>query len=386
MKRTEEEFEYNAMAVEKPVPMRKVRAHFGLEREPFGRISGRRDIYRSAKYRDSMEQIADWIRDGEIFCVIGNIGSGKTTLIGDLMQSAMARRPEYSDLELIDVGHPDRENMGVGSTIYPAIQMHFASTVGTTVCQVPGNAQRRYIWLKTLLGQTLADRRVCLMIEECHRLAGAYLKALKEFSEIGWATRESLLSIGLIGHPEVETTLKRYARDVYARVMVGNKFVRDVSEMQADEVTAYLKHRCGKCGNANVFHPAAARLIARVCSTPLEINDMAWKGMAAAYRAGSKQVLMRHVSEGYTVPELVQRLNLGLPFLARATGKSKATISDTLNGKYRGDAAGVNNAIRNVCDEILRTNGAGMSEADFVNASGSQTACERRQRAAGGQN
>jgi type II secretory pathway predicted ATPase ExeA len=382
VKRTEEEFEYNAMAVEKSVPMLKVRAHFGLTRDPFGRISGRRDIFRSEKYKESMAQIADWIREGEIFCVIGNIGSGKTTLIGDLMQSAMARRPEYADLELIHVGHPDRENMGVGSTIYPAIQMHFSSTLGTTVCQVPGNAQRRYIWLKQLLGQTLADRSVCLLIEEAHRCPGAYLKALKEFTEIGWATRESMLAIGIIGHPSVEGTLKRFARDVYDRVRVGNKFVRNVSEMHADEVIAYLKHRCGKCGNANVFHPGAARVIARVASTPLGINRMAWAGMGAAWRAGAKQVLVRHVTEGFTVPELVERLNLGVSWLAAQTGVSKGAVSATLNNKYTGDADKVNRLIRGVCDDILHSNGAGLAEGAFVNMKGGQTASERRQRAA----
>lgn len=325
-----------------------IQEHFKLKRDPFGQLQKRREIYRTKKYRRQLEQIKQWVEAGEMCAVLGDIGCGKTTLIADFIQESLGK----GELDIVAVGHPHRERMKF-STIYESIAEHYRMT-GHVECRLPQSAQMRFLWLKSLLGETLKDRRVAIVIDEAHRLPGPFLKGLKELTDLGFGLRRSLLGIIFVGHPYFKPSVRKFAPDVYKRLLVGKKIIDDVGAMQIDEVAGYLRHRTGASGNKSIFHRGAAVVIARCSETVLDINRFAWEGMEVGYKAGSSQVKAAHILNGLTIREKVSMIKMSQNALAEIAGVSKGTVSSALKGTYTGDTGAVEKKLNEALDRIIK--------------------------------
>jgi len=306
---------------------KKVLKHFGLKRDPFMQAHDSGDVYRSRGYRERMEQLFEWAGEGQLCCVIGAIGTGKTTFLDDCEGAASAT----GELELINLGFPDREKMTVSNTVYPAVCQHLRG-LGYTKLSMPRDNQSRHIWLKSLLGRTLADRRFAVVIDEAHRLSAKFLRGLKELTELRFGGGRPLMGIVLSGHPSLLSHLDLNAPDVLARVQVGRKIIE--MGLEKAEIQEYLRRRCGRAGNSRVFHYGAAAIMENCARTFLDVNELAWSGMRRGYALEHKQVTGKDVLGGQTLRDKMRHTGVTIEYVAGVAGMSPNVTGDVLAGRY----------------------------------------------------
>ncbi len=298
-------------------------AHFGLKKDPFGK-AGHGDLFRGKKYQSALNLMHDWMRRGEMGALIGPPGSGKSTIINDLA----ARCQEAGDVRLVHVGHPGRITVSDVS-IYGALLMEFAKD-GLTLSS---RSQIRFTELRAFLGDTMKGVHVGIILDECHRYRGEFLRVVKEFSEMHWGLRTDLLGVIFCGWPSFNTKIRTAAPDVYARLRVGRKVIQ-AADIMCAEIAEYLRHRARAAGNARLFSDGALNALGLTAGTPLKANAEAWDAMDAAFKQGSKTVQVEHVIGHMDTAAKKQLLGEGctVRLIAAGTGLSKTLAGDILCG------------------------------------------------------
>jgi predicted XRE-type DNA-binding protein len=120
-------------------------------------------------------------------------------------------------------------------------------------------------------------------------------------------------------------------------------------------------------------------VIARIADTPLEINEVAWNAMDTAFRAGSSKVLSRHVLDGLTVYELLERTKLSQSAIAKRTGISASSLSQLKNGTYKGDVPGMEKKLGAFLADALAQPTGDFKADEFELGPGGSTAAEKRE-------
>ncbi len=140
--------------------------------------------------------IRDGVADDEMIALIAPYGSGKTTL-WRRVKSILAENRTVKT-RFISVGDLQDKPLRMGSII-SALLIELCQTVGETPMRA---SEARSIQLGRLLGMRReVGERVCLVIEDAHRLHPATLSALKLLREMDFNGIAPLLSIVLIGWP-----------------------------------------------------------------------------------------------------------------------------------------------------------------------------------------
>ena len=208
---------------------------FGLTAKPFGKTPDPSFLYESDQHREALARLEYAVEEKELALLVGDIGSGKTTLsralidrIGETRPIVLLINPRLTPTQLLRaVAH------GLGLT--------------------PERFRNELLdQIHTRLFELYEERREpVLMIDEAQ-----LIPTRQTFDEVRLLTNfqlddQNLLSVILIGQPELE---RRLDRDAYAalRQRIGMRY--RLGPLTADETIAYIDHRLRVAGSrANPF-------------------------------------------------------------------------------------------------------------------------------------
>lgn len=202
---------------------------FGLATKPFGKTPDPAFLYESKQHREALARLEYAVDEKELAVLVGDIGSGKTTLSRALIDRIGESRP------VVLIINPRLTPVQLLRTI--------ASSLGLTPARMRNELLDQ---LHTRLFELYEEKREpLLMIDESQ-----LIPSKATFDEIRLLTNfqlddQNLLSVVLIGQPELE---RRLDRDAYAplRQRIGMRYA--LGPLSLEETVAYIEHRIRVAG------------------------------------------------------------------------------------------------------------------------------------------
>ena len=239
---------------------------FGLTRRPFGKTPDPAYLYESQQHREALARLEYAVDEKELALLVGDIGSGKTTLsralidrIGETRPVVLLINPRLTPTQLL-------RSIARGLEIEPA---RFRNEV----------LDQLHTRLFELYEQ---GREPVLIIDEAQ-----LIPSKATFDEIRLLTNfqlddQNLLSVVLVGQPELEARLDR---DAYAplRQRIGMRY--SLGPLSVEETIQYIEHRIRVAGGTrNPFtRDAMEEIHARSGGVPRLINTLATTALLDAF-------------------------------------------------------------------------------------------------------
>lgn len=204
---------------------------YGFTARPFQLTPDPRFWFESATHRTAMSYLGYGLAQGEGFIVItGEVGSGKTTLVGHVMQSIDPARLTAARLVSTQIADADLLRLvcdAFGIAIPSPAKSDALSAIETFLHE-----------------EARAGRRVLLIVDEAQNLAISALEELRMLSnfQLGEA---SLMQIFLLGQPEFRATLASPALEQLRQRVIAT---HHLDAMLPEEVEPYLIHRLSLVG------------------------------------------------------------------------------------------------------------------------------------------
>ena len=284
--------------IEEVEQMRKLRIpepvlkYFKLFRDPFlDDPRSEKEVYRSADHRYLEYAMYDAAVNSGLLAVIAEVGAGKTVM----------RR------EVIERLRGDEHVRVVYPQIIDRARVSAASICDAIVMDLSSEKKKQHLEDKSRhVRKLLSDRfsqgkRVCLIIEEAHRLTVPALKHLKVFHEMEEG-RHKLLSIILLGQTELAELLdeERYPelRELSRRVQIAT--IPGLGENTWDYLN--LKYKIVGGDIERVTNKEAVdQLVSRLSGIgengrkmsqayPLTVNNYMARAMILAHEMGEERV------------------------------------------------------------------------------------------------
>ncbi|HWK37020.1 ExeA family protein [Sphingomonas sp.] len=239
--------------------------HYGLSGRPFQLTPDPRFWFDTATHRKAMAYLGYGLSQGEGFIVItGDIGAGKTTLVGHL------------------TGTIDRERLNVITIV--STQIAADDLLRTVLIGLGGDgagmtkADLLRAIEKGLHATARAGRRTLLIVDEAQALPVDSLEELRMLSNFQ-AGGYPLLQIFLLGQPEFRDRLQDPRLEQLRQRVIA---MHHLGPMEAEETEAYLTHRLSVVGwdGRPRFTPAAvSALHAWSGGIPRRLNQLAGRVM-----------------------------------------------------------------------------------------------------------
>ncbi len=239
---------------------------FGFETRPFGKTPDPGFLYESPQHREALARLEYAVEEKELALLVGDIGSGKTTISRALIDRIGETRP-------------------IVLLINPRLTpMQLLRAVASGLGIVPPRMRNDLLeQLHSKLYELYeAGREPVLMIDEAQ-----LIPTKATFDEIRLLTNfqlddQNLLSVVLIGQPELA---KRLDRDAYTalRQRIGLRY--SLGPLALEETIAYLDHRIRVAGGTqNPFSPEAMEEIHHLSGgIPRLINTLATTALLDAF-------------------------------------------------------------------------------------------------------
>jgi type II secretory pathway predicted ATPase ExeA len=239
---------------------------FGFSAKPFGKTPDPSFLYESPQHKEALARLEYAVEEKELAVLVGEIGSGKTTLsralidrIGDLRPVILLINPRLTPNQLL-------RSIALGLEIEP-------SRMRADLLEQ----------IHTKLFQLYESRREPVLIIDEAQL----LPTKSTFDEIRLLTNfqlddQNLLSVLLIGQPELERRLDRMA---YAplRQRIGLRY--HLGALSLEQTVAYIEHRIRVAGGErNPFsREAMEQMHALSGGIPRLINALATTSLLDAF-------------------------------------------------------------------------------------------------------
>ena len=249
---------------------------FGFAAKPFGKTPDPAFLFESQQHREALARLEYAVEEKELALLVGDIGSGKTTLsralidrIGETRPVILLINPRLTPSQLL-------RSIVAGLGITPR---HYRNDILEQI--------------HTRLFELYEDKREpVLMIDEAQLIPG---KAT--FDEIRLLTNfqlddQNLLSVLLIGQPELENRLSHHAYTPLRQRIGMRYFLTPLNEEQTIE---YIGHRIASAGGTrNPFTDEAMRTIAQLSGgVPRVINTLCATALLDAF-SEDDQVVEAH--------------------------------------------------------------------------------------------
>jgi putative secretion ATPase (PEP-CTERM system associated) len=235
--------------------------YYGLQGRPFQLTPDPHYYFESATHRKALSYLGYGLAQGEGFIVItGDIGAGKTTLVGHLMQTI-----DPSRLTAVKIVSTQVE----GDDMLRLAAQHFGLAVdgqskAAILHQVEGY----------LYAQARAGRRTLLIVDEAQNLPVSAIEELRMLSNFQLGG-QSLLQIFLLGQPEFRDLIKSPELEQLRQRVIAT---HHLEPMMANEIEPYILHRlaiAGWSGNPAFTPGAFTALYAATGGVPRRLNALA---------------------------------------------------------------------------------------------------------------
>ena len=236
--------------------------HYGFSGRPFQLTPDPRFWFDTATHRKAMAYLGYGLSQGEGFIVItGDVGAGKTTLVGHLMATVDRERLHIikivsTQIEAEDLLRLVADGLGVDATGLSKAQLLTAIERG-------------------LHATARSGRRTLLVVDEAQALPVSSLEELRMLSNFQ-AGGHALLQIFLLGQPEFRERL--HGSDRLEQLRQRVIAIHHLDPMGAEEVEAYMTHRLSLVGwrNNPHFTPDAYRVLFEgSAGVPRRLNQLA---------------------------------------------------------------------------------------------------------------
>lgn len=233
---------------------------YGLQGRPFQLTPDPHYYFESATHRKALSYLGYGLAQGEGFIVItGDIGAGKTTLVGHLMQTIDPSRLTAVKIVSTQVQGDDMLRL--------AAQSFGLATEGMTKAATLQQVEA-YLHM-----QARAGRRTLLIVDEAQNLAVSAIEELRMLSNFQLGG-QSLLQIFLLGQPEFRDLLKSPQLEQLRQRVIAT---HHLDPMMANEVEPYVIHRltvAGWDGRPIFSRDAYAALYAATGGVPRRLNAL----------------------------------------------------------------------------------------------------------------
>ncbi|WP_336972598.1 XrtA/PEP-CTERM system-associated ATPase [Sphingobium aromaticiconvertens] len=233
---------------------------YALQGRPFQLTPDPHFYFESATHRKALSYLGYGLAQGEGFIVItGDIGAGKTTLVGHLMATIDPARLTAVKIVSTQVEGDDMLRL--------AAQSFGLSADGAPKAQL---LQRIEGFLHA---QARAGRRSLLIVDEAQNLAVSAIEELRMLSNFQLGG-QSLLQIFLLGQPEFRDLLKSPELEQLRQRVIAT---HHLDPMMASEIEPYIVHRLklvGWSGNPWLTAEAFAALYRATGGVPRRINAL----------------------------------------------------------------------------------------------------------------
>ena len=212
---------------------------FGLSVKPFGKTPDPNFLYESPQHREALARLEYAVEEKELALLVGDIGSGKTTLSRALIDRLGESRP------VVLLINPRLTPMQLLRSIARGLELEPARFRNDVLDQI-----------HTKLFALYEEKREPVLIIDEAQL----IPSKATFDEIRLLTNfqlddQNLLSVVLIGQPELEARLEREA---YAplRQRIGLRY--SLGPLSLEDTIHYIEHRIRIAGGArNPFSRSA---------------------------------------------------------------------------------------------------------------------------------
>ncbi len=276
--------------------------HYGLTGRPFQLTPDPKFWFETATHRKAMAYLGYGLAQGEGFIVItGDIGAGKTTLVGHLMDTI------------------DLQRLNAIRLVSTAIEADDLLRIVATDLQVdPAGLSKAELLTaieRGLHSVARTGKRTLLIVDEAQALPVDALEELRMLSNFQ-AGGHALLQIVLLGQPEFRDRLHGSERLEQLRQRVIA--IHHLEPMEEHEVSDYLAHRLtvvGWTGNPDFTEDAFAAFFTGSAGVPRRLNQLAGRVMLHA------AIDDLTVIDGDTVRAVQRDLEGDLPMIAQDRGK-----------------------------------------------------------------
>lgn len=235
--------------------------YYGFSGRPFQLTPDPAFYFESATHRKAMSYLGYGLAQGEGFIVItGDIGAGKTTLVGHLMATIDPRRLTAVQIVSTQVGGDDMLRLAAEAFGIASDGIDKAQLLTRIEAMLHANAR--------------AGKRSLLIVDEAQNLSASALEELRMLSNFHLGG-QPLLQIFLLGQPEFRRMITGEARleQLRQRVIATHH----LEPMQPEEVAPYIEHRLrlvGWTGNPRFTPDAYALLASESAGVPRRLNAL----------------------------------------------------------------------------------------------------------------
>ncbi|GAB3289823.1 ExeA family protein [Parahaliea aestuarii] len=216
--------------------------HFNFTAEPFRLSPDHHFRYEHAAYAKARAYMTYAYMRAEGFAMItGRPGTGKTTLIGDLIdgladESVTTANLVCTQLEANDLLKMVAYSFGISTSVVEKGEL------------LQGLTELLHRWNRE-------QRRALLIVDEAQDLSLTAMEELRLLTNIQ-SKGQPLLQVFLLGQPELrELVLRPEMEQVHQRIVAASH----LTALQADETEAYIRHRLEQVGWQN--DPAISRSV-----------------------------------------------------------------------------------------------------------------------------
>jgi general secretion pathway protein A len=239
---------------------------FGFNAKPFGKTPDPAFLYESAQHKEALARLEYAVEEKELALLTGDVGSGKTTLSRALIDRIGESRPII---------------LLINPRVTPTQLIHSIATVlGCTMSRIRNNLLEQ---IQSKLVELYESRREPVLIIDEAQL----IPSKATFDEIRLLTNfqlddQNLLSVILIGQPELHTRLQRSS---YAplRQRIGMRYA--LKPLSLEDTILYIDHRIRVAGGTrNPFSREAIEEIQLLSGgVPRLINALATTALLDAF-------------------------------------------------------------------------------------------------------
>ncbi len=262
--------------------------HFGLERQPFQLTPDADFLYLSKAHNraKSYMEYTVWNRDGFVV-ITGEIGSGKTTLIQQLLrtvdENVLIARIYQTQLNEIEFFQAILHELGLDP--FKAGKVELISMLN-----------------EFLLEQYAEGRQVILIVDEAQNLSKRVLEELRMLT--GMETdEERILNLILVGQPELKNLLDAPGMEQLSQRI---RFRFHLSALDEDDIQNYINHRLEVAGMQKNKSSSIPKVIKDECipviyrytgGIPRLINSLCDTALICAFVENKKTVTAKIIEE-----------------------------------------------------------------------------------------